>query len=30
VHFLFERTVSRLTEMRSETYLAARASRATT
>jgi cell division protein ZapE len=27
VHFLFERTVSRLTEMRSEPYLAARASR---
>ncbi len=27
VHFLFERTVSRLTEMRSETYLAARADR---
>src|SRR5262245_36978645 len=28
VHFLFERTVSRLIEMRSETYLAARADRA--
>ena len=28
VHFLFERTVSRLTEMRSEAYLAARADRA--
>jgi cell division protein ZapE len=28
VHFLFERTVSRLIEMRSETYLAARAERA--
>jgi cell division protein ZapE len=30
VHFLFERTVSRLAEMRSEAYLAARGSRATT
>jgi cell division protein ZapE len=28
VHFLFERTVSRLIEMRSEAYLAARADRA--
>jgi cell division protein ZapE len=30
VHFLFERTVSRLTEMRSEAYLAARAGRGET
>jgi cell division protein ZapE len=30
VHFLFERTVSRLTQMRTEAYLAARADRAAT